>query len=306
MSDMVESMFSAREVPWHGLGTIVDDNLTASNAIVAAGLDWTVDLRPLYASLPGGKTKVRVDGKKAVMRDVDSAILGIVSDIYNTFQNVDAFSFLDALVDSGEAKYETAGSLRDGRTIFITLRIPNAIMIGGEDPHDLYLVLTTTHDGTGAVKVLVTPVRVVCMNTLTMAINGSKNRWSIAHNRTMDGRISEARETLDLSFGYMDAFNQKAEEMMRKKVSDDQFHDIVSDLFAPHNKDTEPAIEIVMDLWQNSPTNGYHGSAWGGFNALTEFFEHNGRQRSLEARLGAITGWQDKFRTRSADALLSA
>lgn len=305
MAALVETMFSARELPWHGLGNVTENVLTASEAIKESGLDWEVNLRPVYASLPGGKNRVKIEGKRAVMRDSDNAVFGIVSEKYKTFQNSEAFSFLDTLVDSGEAKYETAGALRDGKTIFITAKFPEAVLIGKEDPHEQYLFLTTTHDGTGSVRVMMTPIRVVCTNTLTMALAGAANKWSVPHTQTMKGRIAEARETLALSFEYMSEFQKRAELLLRKRITDDAFHSIVSELFEPHNKDTEPAIEIVMDLYRNSPTNGFHGNAWGGFNAFAEFFEHNHRQRSMEARLGAVMGWQEKFRARAAEALLS-
>lgn len=306
MSADVETMFSARELPWHGLGTVAEDALTTREALQVAGLDWEVIKVPMYIPTQDKKSKLKVDGSFVLVRDQDWTVLSKkgVSEIYKIFQNREAFEFIDTLIDSGEAVVETAGSLRGGRTVFITVKLPKSVLIGGTDAHDVYLVLTTTHDGTGSVKVLITPIRVVCMNTLTIALKSARSRWSIAHNRTMKGRIQDARETLNMSFEYMDAFATMAEELLAVKMNDDQFYDVVQDLFQPHNKDTEPATELVMDLWRNSPTNGFHGTGWGGLNALSEFFEHNGRQRSLEARFGAITGWQEKFRTDTASRIL--
>ena len=188
MAHEVETMFSARELPWHGLGTVTEDVLTAKEAIETAGLDWEVELRSLFVSLPGGNRK-KIEDRKAVMRTTDDAVLGIVSPLYVPFQNRDAFAFTDNLVDSGDAKYETAGSLRDGRVVFLTMKVPFGMQVDGNDAHDLYIVLRTSHDGSTAVSVAVTPIRVVCMNTMTMALRSARHKWSMRHVSTHPSQL---------------------------------------------------------------------------------------------------------------------
>lgn len=304
MAHEVESMFSAREVPWHGIGTVTEDVLTAKDAIATAGLDWGVEMRTLFVSLPGGK-RSSIENRKAVMRDSDQAVLGIVSPNYVPFQNADAFKFVDNLVDSGDAKYQTAGSLRGGQVVFLTMKVPMEMKVDGKDAHDLYIVLRTSHDGSSAVSVTVTPIRVVCMNTMTMAIKAAKHKWSMRHVSTLEGRVQEARDTLKLTHGYANAFLDTANTLVDTSISDAVFRDILEDVL-PTRPRTEDTIQSIMDMYRTSDKNGYHGTGWGGMNALTEYFEHGRDTRSQEAMMtntldGNIAGLRNKV----SDVLLS-
>jgi phage/plasmid-like protein (TIGR03299 family) len=299
MAHEVETMFSARQTPWHGLGTVTEDVLTARDAIVTAGLDWQVEPRALWTATADKKSKLRIEGKKAIVRSSDDSVLGLVSDRYQPFQNVEAFEFADSLVDSGEAKYETAGSLRHGKVIFLTMKLPQEVMVAGEDKHELYIVLRTSHDGTKAIQVAVTPIRVVCMNTMTMAMKSAKHKWAMQHTQKLSGKLIEARDTLKLSFKYVDEFVQLGTKMASTKITDDRFHDIISDLL-PERPRTDEVLEQIMDLYRTSNTNGYYGTAWGGLNAFTEYFDHGRDTRSEEAVFnnimdGSIAGWRNKL-----------
>lgn len=303
MAHEVETMFSAREVPWHGLGTVTEDALTAKDAIVAGGLDWNVALHDLYAEV-GGK-KIKVPDRHAVVRDNDSRILGTVGTKYTPFQNREAFAFADSLVDSGDAMYETAGSLRHGRVIFLTMKVPTEIKIAGEDAHDLYLVLRTSHDGTMAISVYVTPIRVVCMNTMTMAVAAAKQRWSMPHVSTIEGKLQEARETIRLTFDYAHSFVEMGNQLVATKITDDQLHALLEDTL-PNRPKTADVIEEMMHLYRESPTNGYTGTGWGAMNALTEYFDHGREVRSQEAVFNNImNGEIATIRSRFAKALLA-
>ena len=158
MPALVETMFSVRETPWHGLGTIVNDTPTSEDALRISGLDWKVVQDDVFTD-----SGERISGYKANIRDIDRKILGVVSDRYKVVQNTDAFSFTDELLGQG-VKYETAGSLQDGRRVWLLARMPKEY-IGGSDEICPYLVFSNSHDGTGAVKVAITPVRVVCNNS---------------------------------------------------------------------------------------------------------------------------------------------
>ena len=158
MPALVETMFSVRETPWHELGTIVNDAPTSEYALRLTGLDWNVVQDDVFTN-----SGERISGYKANIRDTDRKILGVVSDRYKVVQNTDAFSFTDELLGQG-VRYETAGSLQDGRRVWLLARMPKEY-IGGSDEICPYLVFSNSHDGTGAVKVAITPVRVVCNNS---------------------------------------------------------------------------------------------------------------------------------------------
>lgn len=158
MSANVESMFSVREKPWHGLGTIVMEALTSADALRLAGLDWMVVQEPVYT----GHDEI-VKGYKANVRSSDRKVLGVVSDRYKVVQNTDAFGFTDELLGKG-VRYETAGSLQEGKKVWLLARLPKEYVVAGERISP-YLVFSNTHDGSGSVKVAVTPVRVVCNNS---------------------------------------------------------------------------------------------------------------------------------------------
>lgn len=282
MAHMVEAMFSAREVPWHGLGVVTEDVLTAQAAIIAGGLDWDVELRKMYAATSDKKSKVLVPGSNAVVRVTDDSVLGVVKSRYVPFQNRDAFAFADSLVDSGEAKYETAGSLRKGAEVFLTMKVPGHILIAGEDAHDMYILLRTSHDGTKAISVMIVMIRVVCMNTLTMAVAGAKQKWSMPHVSTIEGRLGEARETIGMSFAYSDEFVRMGDQLVATKITDDMLHDLLEDVL-PDRPKTDERIDTIMSLYHDSPTNGFYGTGWGALNAVTEYYDHYRETSSREA-----------------------
>lgn len=300
----VETMFSAREVPWHGLGVITSDILTAREAIVAAGLDWTVDKYPVYRNLHG--EFVAIHNKFENRRSSDDKVLGIVSEGFHNLQNAEAFEFADNLVDSGDAKYETAGSLRGGKVIFMTMKLPKQILIAGEDLHEFYLVLSMGHDGSKAITVEVTPIRVVCTNTLKMAARAAQQRWSIRHTSTMQGKLDNARTSLKLSFEYADEFAVMGDQLVATTVTDDMLVKLLQDIM-PNRPTTDERIAAVLDNFANSDNIGnYRGTAWGAFNAFTEFTDHGRDTRSQEAVFtnvmnGEIATQRDKL----AQALLS-
>lgn len=214
MPALVESMFYAgREVPWHGLGKQVEHAPSSSEAIIYAGLDWDVIQEPVF--LLGGK---KIEGAYANLRSTDRQVLGVVGNKYKIVQNREAFSFTDALLGEG-VKYETAGSLRDGKTVWLLAKLPDTYEILG-DKVDPYVCFTNTHDGTGSVKVVCTNVRVVCNNTLSLALRTAQRSWSTRHTGNVNMKLEEARETLDLADKYMKATQQAFEELHQIKFND--------------------------------------------------------------------------------------
>lgn len=221
MSANVESMFSVRVTPWHGLGTIVANAPTSEDAITLAGLDWEVLQQKVYTEYG-----LRIDGSFANVRSSDMKPLGIVGSRYKIVQNVDAFKFTDTLLGEG-VKYETAGSLNDGKTIWLLAKLPNKYDILG-DKVDPYIVFTNTHDGTGSVKVAMTPVRVVCQNTLNMALSDARRTWTARHTGSIEAKMNDAIETLQLANEYMEAVNNTFEDLYKIKLSDFEVRSIIN------------------------------------------------------------------------------
>lgn len=214
MAANVETMFSTREKPWHGLGTIVEEAPTSAEALRLAGLDWKVNQSAIFTS--AGK----VEGYRANVRSTDQAVLGVVTDRYKVIQNTDAFAFTDELLGEG-VKYETAGSLQGGRKVWLLARLPREYIISGERISP-YLVFSNTHDGSGAVRAAITPVRVVCNNTLNLALESASRSFSMIHTGDIKGKILEAKQTLFMADTYMENLGQEFERLRRKKLSDQQ------------------------------------------------------------------------------------
>jgi phage/plasmid-like protein (TIGR03299 family) len=287
----VETMFSAREIPWHRIGTVTPDVLKAAEAIKAGGLDWKVELKPLYVQGADPRSRIKVEGHVGVVRDSDSSVLGVVGNKYVPFQNVEAFQFFDNLVDDGEAKYETAGSLRNGKWIWLTAKMPQTIQIGGHDAVDMYLLLSTSHDGTKAIQVDVTPIRVVCATTLHFALKESKSRWSVRHLSTASLRLQEARETLGLTFKYMDAFQDEANDLLSQKFSSKQMGNLL-DKVLPELPRTESVKETIVNAFNESPTLvDVRNTKWAAVNAIGEYYDWLRNPRTPQSQvLGSWTG----------------
>ena len=223
MPALVESMFYVRETPWHGQGIRVEDAPTSSDAIRLAGLDWKVEQEKVYT-----ENGIKIDGAKANVRSSDGKVLGVVGNKYSIVQNEDAFKFTDALLGEG-VKYETAGSLKDGKTIWLLAKLPNKYEILG-DSVDPYIVFTNTHDGSGAVRVAMTPIRVVCNNTLNMALKSAKRTWSARHTGNIDNKLDDALETLAFADEYMKATQKTFEELYKIKLNEFEVRNTINNI----------------------------------------------------------------------------
>ena len=209
----VETMFSVREKPWHGLGTVVANAPSSKEALVSAGLNWKVLQEPIFT-----EQEEEVIGYRANVRDIDRRVLGVVSDRYKVIQNSEAFAFTDELLGEGVC-YETAGALQDGKKVWLLARMPHEYIISGERISP-YLLFSNTHDGTGAVKVALTPIRVVCNNTLNLALRTAKRSWSMVHTGDVREKISEARDTLLRAENYMESLGKEIDTLRKIKLSD--------------------------------------------------------------------------------------
>ena len=228
----VETMFYTRVAPWHGLGTCVEEALSSGDALEKSGLDWSVIQRPIMTS-----TYDPIPGYKANIRQTDDSILGVVTDRYKVVQNHEAFAFTDALLGEG-VRYETAGSLNEGKKIWLLAKLPDRYFLEGEEIEP-YLVFSNTHDGSGAIKVAMTPIRVVCQNTLNLALSSTKRVWSTVHVGDLARKMDEAHCTLSLAHEYMGRLGAEFHRLNRIRLTDAKVMEYIEMLLPMDDSPTE-------------------------------------------------------------------
>lgn len=275
MAANVETMFYTRTKPWHGLGTMVEKAPTSEAALELAGLDWQVVQKKLVTD--GG---IEVPGFKANLRDTDNQVLGVVSDRYKVVQNADAFSFTDALLGEG-VTYETAGSLQNGRRTWILAKLPTRYIISGEEITP-YLVFMNSHDGSGSIKAAMTPIRVVCQNTLNLALSTAKRCWSTNHVGDIKGKMEDARYTLLYADQYMAELGRTIDQMNQQKLSDRQVMEYIDSLFPilpnPSEQQVKNMLRMKEDMkarYFDAPDLQHVGkNAYRFINAVSDFATH--------------------------------
>lgn len=276
MAANVETMFSVREKPWHGLGTIVMEAPASADALRLAGLDWNVVQEPVYTG-----SKEKVEGYKLNIRDSDRKVLGVVSDRYRVVQNTDAFSFTDELLGKG-VRYETARSLQEGKKVWLLARLPKEYVVAGERISP-YLVFSNTHDGSGSVKVAVTPVRVVCNNTLNLALDTAKRSFSMIHTGNIHDKIQEAKDTLFMAENYMDSLGIEFEQLRRQKMTDAQVREYIELLLPMDEAPTPVQSKNIFKLRRDMERRYYEApdlqkvgnNAYRFINAVSDFATHS-------------------------------
>lgn len=279
MSHEVESLMyvsneeNGRFVPWHGLGTPVQSALTSAEALKVAGLDWKVEARPVFTD-----NGIKIPGYVANTRDSDNSVLGIVSDKYRIVQNVDAFAFTDSLIGD-DCRYETAGSLRNGKSTFMLARLPQKKILG--DDFDNYICFTNTHDGTGAVKVCSTNVRVVCNNTLNLALNTAKRSWTCKHMGRIEDKLQEAQRALQLAEEYTEQLSIYAERAANITIDEEKTYEVLKQLFPISDdasdrmkKNNQDAINDFRNCLVAVDLSPFYGTLWGLVNAASDFAYH--------------------------------
>jgi phage/plasmid-like protein (TIGR03299 family) len=287
MPAMVESMFYVRETPWHGLGVRLEEAPNSEEALKAADLDWNVLQRPLYFSTAEAGKPVynNIPNRVANVRSTDMKVLGIVGNGYQVVQNKDAFEFTDSLLGEGVV-YETAGSLWGGSRIWLLARLPDRYKALG-DEIEPYICFSNSHNGMTGVQVILTPVRVVCQNTLNMAISGAKRTWSVIHTGNPMERLEEARKTLGLVHHYYETFIEEAEKLVDIKVD---FEQMTNKLFPiaedPKSqtvvKNMELKRKILLELLQAKDLKKFRGTGWGFINGVSDMAGHITRTKNIE------------------------
>lgn len=276
MSANVESMFYVRTAPWHGLGTKVIEAPDSEGALVAAGLNWNVVQEPIYT-----REEEMIDGYRANVRDSDRRVLGVVTDRYKIVQNREAFAFTDELLGEG-VRYETAGSLQGGRRVWLLAHMPHEYIISGERISP-YLLFSNAHDGSGAIKVALTPIRVVCQNTLNLALNTAKRSWSMNHTGDIRGKMKEAKDTLFMAETYMDELGKEFESLRKKKLTDKQVMDYIEILLPVEDGSTPQQIRNMKRLQEDMKRRYFDApdlqdvgnNAYRFINAVSDFATHS-------------------------------
>lgn len=272
MSANVETMFYTREKPWHGLGTMVMEAPTSADALSLAGLDWNVIQKSVVT-----EDGIPIPGFKANLRDTDKKVLGIVTDRYKVIQNIDAFSFTDELLGEG-VTYETAGSLQEGRRTWLLAKLPQRYIISGDEITP-YLVFMNSHDGTGAIKAAMTPIRVVCQNTLNLALSTAKRYWSTNHTGDIRGKMEDARYTLLYADQYMAELGKAIDSLTRVKLTDRQVYEYIDALFPLLENPTEQQKKNILKMklrYFDAPDLKHVGkNAYRFVNAVSDFATHS-------------------------------
>jgi len=276
MPDLVETMFYVRETPWHNLGVRVEEALNSEEALQAASLDWEVIQNPIRS-----EAGFPIHGYKANIRNTDNRILGVVTDRYKVVQNKEAFQFTDELLGEGVV-YETAGSLQEGRKVWMLARLPQKYQLAGDEVTP-YLVFSNSHDGAGGIKVALTPIRVVCQNTLNLALSGAKRSWSAIHAGNINSKLDEAKTTLLLSEFYLVKLATEAENLSNVKVSDKQLLEYIEQLLPFPNEPSQLQVNNIKILRHNlrqcfydaPDLRGMSNNAWRFINAVSDFATHS-------------------------------
>lgn len=272
MSHEIESMAYNMEngVPWHGLGEAVDGAMDGEAALVRSGLMWGVEKRSIYVD---GQ---EVPGFAATVRTTDDKVLGVVGERYRIVQNREAFAWTDALLGEG-VKYETAGSLRGGKRVWMLARIEEPFKVAGDDTFT-YLCFTNSHDGTSAVRVALTPIRVVWANTLAWALKGTKRTWSAAHTGNLQDKLTAAREALQLTRRYMTQFAEDGDRLVEKQMDLEEYVECLWPLPDQAKKRAIANIEErrkeIMDRAEVENLKPFEGSAWQFVQAVADYVSH--------------------------------
>lgn len=294
-AEFENGVFGGGVAAWHGLGTVVEEDvLTAAQVIeIVPELGYDVELVPMTCEFQGSTLET---GRYATVRS-DKRVLGAgLSDLYKVIQNRDVFSFIDSLVDSGEAKYHTAGTLKDGRVAWLLAKATQDLVVGGIESERIekYLLATNSFDGTASQTSKWVRTRVVCQNTLDAALDESGREIRIRHTGTLEGKIEEARRVLEIGFAQDEQFLTMANDLVSQQMTSAQMGSFLERLI-PFKADESPdkdrsarnkqeARNAIAAIFNNAGNlEQVRGTKWAAYNAVAEYFDHHTRTRSSAA-----------------------
>lgn len=295
-TDGTAAFFTARQTAWHQLGTVTTDCLTAGRVMQVAYLGgWNIRKETLQtesgAVVPHRWATTRLHPKTSVRE-----VLGLVGDKYQIVQNEQVCDLLDFIVDETGAHFETAGSLRGGREVFVTMKLPEHLMVAGIDPIDLYLAMCTSHDGTRQARVMATPVRIVCANTQAAAFANNVGEYTLRHSGDISTKLTDVRAALNLVPVFLERFQADAEQMIATQLEWDQLQQVTDRLWPLAPGDPESAFlrKLARDrdlrhLFEQADTqHTIRGTTWAGYQAITEWLDHLQPARSDHHRANKV------------------
>jgi len=277
----VEAMFANHVAPWHGLGAMVDGAKSPLKALEIAHMNWTVTKAPLHVG------KFEVQDKAAIIRTDNGDYLGTVGTDYQPIQNKEQAEFVEALCGEGNAVVECCGALRQGRRQFWTVKVPGELIIGNADKIENYMIVANGHDGSLAFRAFWSPIRVVCQNTLNIALKGAKEGVTIYHTKNAGDRVNDARRVLGIANEYYARMGETFTQMLEKEMSNAEFKLYADDVLQlkdiPSSEIPEQTRKVRTQLIQNFNegvgVDLAGNSVWGAYNAVTEFVSHQRQTR---------------------------
>jgi phage/plasmid-like protein (TIGR03299 family) len=307
MAHMVETMAYAGEVPWHGLGTKVPSDLTPIQMLDAAGLNWTVEKIPAYATVAGKKVDI---GQSALVRNTDNSILDIVSNDWNPVQNETAFEFFNDFISAGDMEMHTAGSLRDGQIVWALAKVKESFELFKGDTIDSYLLFSNFHRYGFSTDVRFTPIRVVCNNTLTLSLNSAVERMAkISHRKEFNG--DEVKSMLGIAHEKLAQYKEMASFLGSRRYNDENIVEYFTRVFPvsgsndKKKKEVSKNAEIALDVLDKQPgTEFAPGTWWQAFNAVTYVTDHIAGRNADNRLQSAWYGYHKGIKTKALETAI--
>ena len=316
MAHEIETMAFANEVPWHGLGNRIDPSCSVDEMIVAAGLDWQVRQLPLFAQAEDGEL-IKLPLRRALVRDTDNKVLSVTGDVWKPFQNKDALEFFREYTEIGGAKLETAGSLRGGKIIWALASIQEGFTVSKNDHVKGYILLTSPHEVGKAITVRTTTVRVVCANTMAMALGKDSAQYSQNHLTNFDS--AAAKDAIGLAREQINQAHLDAKLLSKLKMSEFDNVRFLASFFmpTPEGMDNNAHVQSILadeqyasktmkqviDSLRNAP-GAITNNAWGTLNAVTHWADHTAGSKSDARLFNAWLGERSRLKLEVRDSLL--
>lgn len=306
MVNGVAQMAYAGDLPWHGLGVKVSNDLTPAQMLKSAGLDWTVDPVELFANLGDYRADLET-GHSALVRSSDNRVLDVIPNDWKPNQNQDAFEFFNDFVAAGDMEMHTAGSLKDGKIVWALAKVKDSFeLFGGKDKVDAYLHFTNPHSYGQSIDVRFTPIRVVCNNTLTLSLNmKSKNAVKVSHRREFNP--DEVKEALGVAKHKLSQYKEMAQHLSEKRFTNESIVDYFNRVFPmltkrQDNTDLSKSAKLALEVINTQPGAELgEGTWWAAFNTVTYMTDHM-IGRSADSRLtSAWYGANKNLKTRALE-----
>ena len=300
------SSYSVKEVPWHGLGHIANNYEMSREVLEHAGLNYTVEKAPNIHRLPGGPDIISENSFFTFRTDNQTVLGPSVGKEYTILQNIDAFAFFDAIAGKDGVFYETAGALGAGEIVYITAKMPHFIKVGSNDITEMYVFLTSSHDGKGSVVAGLTPSRVVCYNTLNAALANCTHRVTIRHTSNIHDRLREAHKVMGMVNTLTPLLEQVFNHWAQVRITDKEVKKLIRLAMAPSDKVlaqvkgeqwealssqykniTEDVFEYAMQA-EAQQLDTTRNTLYGCYNAVTGYFQNVRKYGTPDEKMKSI------------------